>query len=223
MAGHGEGADLEYLDLAPAGPADRAVVWLHGLGADGHDFEPLFRGAAGLPAGTRVLLPHAPRRPVTVNGGMTMRAWYDIASPDLTGDADIAGIERSAERIGALLGELEAGGLPAERIVLGGFSQGGVLALWTGLGYPRPLAGVAALSAYLPGDPPLAPAQRETPVFQGHGRHDSLIPFALGEAARERLPALGAPPPEWHEYAMDHGVCDAEVADLLAWLGRVLG
>jgi len=222
MAQDRQGTALECLDLAPADPARTAIVWLHGLGADGHDFEPLFRGAARLPAGTRVLLPHAPRQPVTVNGGMTMRAWYDIASPDLTGDPDLSGIRASAEQIIALIEGLEAEGIPAERIVLGGFSQGGVLALWTGLGFHRRLAGIAALSAYLPADPLVDPAQSATPVFQGHGQSDSLIPFALGEAARDRLPQLGARPPEWHAYPLDHGVSDAEVADLLAWLEGVL-
>lgn len=223
MAGEDHGTGLERLDLHPQGAAQAAVVWLHGLGADGHDFEPLFRGATALPAATRVVLPHAPEQPVTVNGGMRMRAWYDIVSPDLTADADIDGITRSAAAVGALLGELEADGIPAERIVLGGFSQGGVLALWAGLGHPRRLGGIAALSAYLPADPPVAGAQRATAIFQGHGRSDSLIPIHLGEAARDRLPELGARAPEWHAYGMDHGVSDAEIDDLFAWLGRVLG
>lgn len=227
MAGNDHGSALERLDFIAdgQGPARTAIVWLHGLGADGHDFEPLFRGAAaaGIPDGTRVVLPHAPQQPVTVNDGMRMRAWYDIASPDLTAAADLDGIARSAAAVGEVIAELEGDGLPAERIVLGGFSQGGVLALWTGLGYPRALAGIAALSAYLPAHPTVAEAQRATPIFQGHGRFDSLIPFALGEAARDRLPDLGTRAPEWHAYAMDHGVSDAEIADLLTWLGGVLG
>jgi phospholipase/carboxylesterase len=223
MAANDAGTALERLDLKPQGPVRAAIIWLHGLGADGHDFEPLFRDAAGIPEGTRVVLPHAPQQPVTINGGMRMRAWYDIASPDLTADPDLDGIARSAAAVGELLAELEADGIPAERTVLGGFSQGGVLALWTGLGYPRGLAGIAALSAYLPAAPPVTAAQQGTPIFQGHGRSDSLIPMALGEAARDRLPALGARNPEWHAYGMDHGVCDAEIADLVAWLGRGLG
>ncbi len=222
MARENDGTRLDYLDHVPTAPARRAIVWLHGLGADGHDFEMLFRPGSGLPEATRVLLPHAPARPVTINGGLTMRAWYDIASSDLAADPDLPGIRASAERIAALLGDMEAAGILPERIVLGGFSQGGVLALWAGLGYPRALAGIAALSAYLPADPPVAAAQRETPLFLAHGRWDSLIPFGLGEAARDRLPALGAAVPEWHPYPLDHGVSDAEVADLRAWLGRVL-
>jgi phospholipase/carboxylesterase len=223
MQGNEPGTALDRLDLTPPGPARAAIVWLHGLGADGHDFEPLFRDAAGLPKGTRVVLPHAPEQPVTVNGGMRMRAWYDIASPELTADPDLDGIARSAAAIRELLAELETEGIPAERTVLGGFSQGGVLALWAGLAHPRPLAGIAALSAYLPADPTVAPAQSATPIFQGHGRFDSLIPLHLGEAARDRLPQLGARIPEWHAYGMDHGVCDAEIADLFGWLGRGLG
>ena len=222
MAGNDHGTPLECLDLAPEGPVRAAVVWLHGLGADGHDFEPLFRNGPGLPAGTRVLLPHAPQQPVTINGGLRMRAWYDIVSADLTAEADLEGIERSAGRLRALLEGLEGAGLDPRRIVLGGFSQGGVLALWAGLAYPRPLAGIVALSAYLPADPPVASAQGETPLFLGHGRHGSLIPFALGEAARDRLPRLGAQAPEWRAYPMDHGVSEAEADDLFAWLGGVL-
>ena len=223
MAGNDQSTPLECLELSPAGQPKAAIVWLHGLGADGHDFEPLFREGTGLPPGTRVVLPHAPHQPVTVNGGMRMRAWYDIASADLTAHADLEGISRSASGIIALLEGLEADGIDPGRIVLGGFSQGGVLALWAGLAYPRPLAGIAALSAYLPADPPVSEAQGHTPLFLGHGQHDSLIPFTLGEAARDRLPALGTRPPEWHAYPMDHGVSEAELADLFAWLNGVLG
>lgn len=223
MAGNDQGTPLECLELDPDGQARAAIVWLHGLGADGHDFEPLFRGGAGLPPDTRVLLPHAPHQPVTINGGMRMRAWYDITSPELTSHADLEGINRSAGRVTALLDGLEAEGIDPARIVLGGFSQGGVLALWAGLAHPRPLAGIAALSAYLPADPPMAGAQRQTPLFLGHGQDDSLIPFPLGEAARDRLPGLGAPAPEWHAYPMGHGVSEAEIGDLFGWLVRVLG
>ncbi|MEF8982773.1 alpha/beta hydrolase [Thiohalorhabdus sp.] len=223
MAGNDHSRPLECLELSPAEQPRAAIVWLHGLGADGHDFEPLFREGAALPAHTRVLLPHAPQQPVTVNGGMRMRAWYDITSPDLTTHADLEGINRSAGRVIGLLEGLEADGIDPERIVLGGFSQGGVLALWAGLAYPRPLAGVAALSAYLPADPPVTEAQRQTPLFLGHGQYDSLIPFELGEAARDRLPGLGTQTPEWHAYPMDHGVSETELADLFAWLNGVLG
>ena len=215
-------APLETITLEAAAPARTAVVWLHGLGADGHDFAPLFRQAGPALAHTRVILPHAPVQPVTINGGMNMRAWYDIRSADLEGDVDRPGIEASRARVAALLEGLEAEGIPAERIVLGGFSQGAVLALWTGLGFPRRLAGIAALSGYLPGEPPLSEVQRATPVLMAHGRQDSLIPFALGEAARDRLGKLQEQPPRWRDYPMDHGVNEDEAAELMEWLGEVL-
>jgi len=214
---------LERLTLDPATkPPQAAVIWLHGLGADGHDFAPLFRSAEQRLAEVKVLLPHAPERPVTVNGGMPMRAWYDIRSPELSSAPDLEGIRESAAAIGPLVDELEAEGIAPARIVLGGFSQGAVLALWTGLGLPRPLAGIAALSGYLPDDPPLDEAQRETPIFMGHGRSDGVVPFSQGEAARDRLAGLGCREPEWHPYPMDHGVSTDEAGDLLMWLGKVL-
>ena len=216
-----EPASLEAVTLDSEGAPAGAVIWLHGLGADGHDFAPLFREAA-LPR-TRVVLPHAPVRPVTVNGGMAMRAWYDIQAPDVQQDPDLNGIRESAKRVIAVIEGLEAEGIPAERIVLGGFSQGGVMALWSGLSFPRPLAGIAALSGYLPAEPPLAEAQRATPVFMAHGRQDSLIPCALGEAARDRLADLLDRPPRWRDYSMDHGVNEEEARELVTWLKEVLG
>jgi len=217
----GEPTPLEGVTLESEGPAERAVIWLHGLGADGNDFAPLFREAA-LPR-TRVVLPHAPVQPVTVNGGMAMRAWYDIQSPDVQQDPDLDGIRESAKRVTAVLAGLEAEGIAAGRIVLGGFSQGGVMALWAGLGFPRPLAGIAALSGYLPAEPPLAEAQQATPLFMAHGRQDSLIPFALGEAARDHLTGILEQPPRWRDYSIDHGVNEEEARELVTWLAEVLG
>ncbi|MFP4560382.1 MAG: alpha/beta hydrolase [Thiohalorhabdus sp.] len=223
MQGDSNAPTLARVTLPDAGgPASRAVVWLHGLGADGHDFVPLFQGVEERLPGMRVVLPHAPQQPVTLNGGMRMRAWYDIVSLETTAQQDLEGIRASAERVGGLLDELEEEGIPAERTVLGGFSQGAVLALWAGLGRPRPLAGIAALSGYLPADPPLAEAQRETPIFLGHGRHDGVVPFPLGEAARDRLRALGCSSVTWHPYELDHGVDAEEAGDLLGWLEGVL-
>lgn len=222
MAGESNEAPPDYLELAAEGPPERAVVWLHGLGADGQDFAPLFRCPGRVPPGTRVVLPHAPPRPVTINSGARMRAWYDIATPDLTTEPDLPGIRASTQGIHALLEWLEREGLEATRVVLGGFSQGGVMALWAGLGYPRPLAGIAALSAYLPADPPLEPAQSQTPIFLAHGRHDTLIHPALGTEARNRLTDLGTSPPLWREYPIDHGVSEAEATELGAWLREVL-
>ncbi|KPV39540.1 hypothetical protein AN478_10330 [Thiohalorhabdus denitrificans] len=205
------------------GSASRAVVWLHGLGADGHDFAPLFQGVEERLPGLRVVLPHAPQRPVTLNGGMRMRAWYDIVSLEPDAEQDLDGIRASATLVGGLLDELEGEGIPAERTILGGFSQGAALALWTGLGRPRPLAGIVALSGYLPADPPLAEAQRETPIFLGHGRHDGVVPFPLGETARDRLRTLGCRSVTWNPYELDHGVDAEEAGDLLAWVEGVLG
>ncbi|MFA9461523.1 alpha/beta hydrolase [Thiohalorhabdus sp. Cl-TMA] len=214
---------LEHLDLAPEqGPARAAVIWLHGLGADGHDFAPLFRGIGNRLPGVRVLLPHAPEQPVTINGGMRMRAWYDVVNPDLTVEPDLAGIHRSARAVERLVEMLESAGIPAERTVIGGFSQGALVALWTGLGLSRSLAGIAGLSGYLPAEPPLAEVQKETPIFLGHGRHDGIVPFPEGEAARDRLRALGCREPVWHPYSIDHGVNADEADDLLAWVGAVL-
>jgi phospholipase/carboxylesterase len=214
-------ADTEAVLLGPEQPA-ATLIWLHGLGADGHDFEPLFRDWTGLAGGLRVELPHAPPRPVTVNNGMTIRAWYDITSPALTEDVDWSGIEASAQQIGARVRQAAERCGDSRRVVLGGFSQGAVMALWTGLGLEMPLGGLAALSGYLPGDPEVAEAQRSTPLFLAHGQSDPLIPFELGQSTCDRLPALGTGEPEWHAYAMEHTVSEAEAGDLQRWLLRVL-
>jgi len=212
--------------IEPQGAVRSAVIWLHGLGADGHDFAPLVP-ELGLPAefGVRFVLPHAPPRPVTVNGGMVMRAWYDILEIDLGRQVDQAQIEASADAILELIDSEVAGGIPAERVVLAGFSQGGVVALHAGLRSPRRLAGIIGLSCYLPDADGLAaqlsPANAATPVFFGHGRHDPVVPLALGRAAREAVVACGNPV-VWHDYPMEHAVCPAEVLDLRRWLGDVL-
>lgn len=212
-------------DAVVLGPqqAGSVLVWLHGLGADGHDFEPLFRDWTGLAGGLRVELPHAPARPVTVNNGLTLRAWYDIASPALTEDVDWPGIAESAALIGQRVRAAAERCGDSRRVVLGGFSQGAVMALWTGLALDIPLGGIAALSGYLPGDPQVAEAQRDTPLFLAHGQSDPLIPFSLGQSARDRLAELGTAEPEWHAYALEHAVSEAEAADLQRWLLGVLG
>lgn len=212
--------------LDPPGPATAAVIWLHGLGADGHDFEPLIPELGLRERGLRFVLPHAPLQPVTVNGGYVMRAWYDIRRPDLSADADIAGIRASVAAIGALLQRELAAGIVPERIVLAGFSQGGAIALHAGLTWPQRLGGILALSTYLALPEELtqeiSPANRATPVFIGHGREDPIAPFALAQTARARLETLGCPV-EFHAYPMPHSVCAAEVADIRAWLMRILG
>ncbi|HEY5719536.1 MAG TPA: carboxylesterase [Gammaproteobacteria bacterium] len=218
--------DTPAVVVAPAGPVRAGVVWLHGLGADGHDFAPLVPELRLPPAlGVRFVLPHAAPRPVTVNGGMVMRAWYDILELDLARRVDLAQVDASAAAVHALLDAEVAAGIPPERLVLAGFSQGGVVALRAGLAYPRRLAGIIGCSCYL-ADPHglaalAAPANRATPVLLAHGRHDPLVPLALGEAARDAVGALGNPV-EWHAYPMEHAVCAEQVADLRRWLQRVL-
>ncbi len=202
------------------------VIWLHGLGADGHDFEALVP-ELGLPdrPALRFVFPHAPYRPVTLNRGYVMRAWYDIAmgAQGLTQDA--AHIAESAATITALIAHEERRGIPARRIVLAGFSQGGVVALSTGLRHPQTLAGILALSVPLVTPEALAgavhPANRTTPVFLAHGRYDPLVPFARGEHVHRVLAGAGLPV-EWHAYPMEHSVCREEVRDIAAWLARVL-
>jgi len=209
------------------GPHPRgAVIWLHGLGADGHDFAPIVPQLGILPSSPlRFVFPHAPSMPVTINGGYVMPAWYDVRHPDLAAEEDEAGIRASQQAIGALIEREEQRGIPASRIVLAGFSQGGAIALHTGLRHAEALAGIIALSTYLPlkASFPVeaASANRSCPVFMGHGRTDNVIPLSRGAQSRDLLLDCGYAP-EWHEYAMAHSVCDEEIADIGAWLNRVL-
>jgi phospholipase/carboxylesterase len=206
-----------------AGPADGAVIWLHGLGADGHDFEPIVPDL-GLPPTMRLrfIFPHAPVQSVTINGGLAMRAWYDITND---GRQDAAGIHASQQRVEALIEREKGRALAPARIVLAGFSQGGAIALHTGLRHPERLAGILALSTYLPLADALAteahPANREAPILMAHGTQDPLIPLARARASRDALQALGYQV-EWHEYPMPHSVCAEEIAHIGAWLRRVL-
>ena len=197
-----------------------AVIWLHGLGADGHDFEPIVPELE-LEKPVRFVFPHAPIRPVTINQGMRMRAWYDILQLG-GGPEDEAGLRASQKLTEELI---RAQGLPANRIVLAGFSQGGAIVLLTGLRYPERLAGVVALSTYLPLAGTLAAersaANRETPLFMAHGRYDDLIPMQRAQASREYLQKLGYAI-EWHDYPMPHSVCAPEIADISSFLARVL-
>jgi phospholipase/carboxylesterase len=206
----------------PAG----AVIWLHGLGADGHDFEPLVPelvrpGERAL----RFVFPHAPIRPVTLNGGFAMRAWYDIVALDRHGPEDDTGIRSSQLTVEALIRRENARGIRSEHIVLAGFSQGGAMALFVGVRYPDRLAGIMGLSCYLLRAARLASergaANQATPVFLAHGTQDPVVVPALGEQARRQLEAAGYAV-EWHAYSMPHSVCPEEVADIAAWLRRVL-
>ena len=228
-AGRGRetGSLLEAVEITTGPVPDAAVVWLHGLGADGHDFEPLvplltWPGAPDI----RFVFPHAPVRPVTINGGMAMRAWYDIVSLTAGRDHDRAGIAASIDQATALVRREQERGIAAGRIVVAGFSQGGAIALQSALRYPERLAGLVALSTYLLLDERLEAdaheANRGLPVFFGHGIEDPMVPHRLGEMAAERLRGMGHAV-EWHSYRMPHAVCPEEVDDLAAWLLARLG
>ncbi len=218
---------LPAVEIEPSqGPARAAVLWLHGLGADGHDFEPVVPYLGLDPAlRARFVFPHAPAIPVGINGGFVMPAWYDIVNPDLGAHPDREGIARSMEAVARLLAREEERGVPAERTVLAGFSQGGAIALRLGLSYPKRLAGILALSTYLV-DEEAAQAERgtanaATPILQAHGAFDPMVPIARGRDARDRLRALGHEL-RWLEYPMEHQVCPQEIADIGAWLNEVL-
>ncbi len=218
---------LPRVELESASKPTAAVIWLHGLGADGHDFAGLVPelDLSNCPP-IRFVFPHAPSMPVTVNGGYVMPAWYDILGPDLVSQQDAAGIQASERAIVALIAQEVARGIPAERIVLAGFSQGCAMALHTALRLPQKLAGIMALSGYLPLAERLAAerhtANGSTPVFMAHGTQDPVVVIARGEASRDALAALGQPV-EWHSYPMPHSLHPREISDISAFLARVLG
>ena len=205
--------------LAPATAAAASVIWLHGLGADGHDFVPIVP-ELGLPA-ARFVFPHAPVRPVTLNMGMRMRAWYDIKTLTAEGRADEEGIRASVALAQRYVAAERAAGIASNRIVLAGFSQGGAIALHAGLRHAEPLAGIIGLSTYLPLQATLArelsEANRATPILMCHGIYDPVLPAQLGAMARGWLRELGYAV-EWHEYPMQHQVCLPEIQDIAAWL-----
>ncbi len=216
----------ETVEVEPRTAADASVILFHGLGADGHDFESIVPELR-LPASpsVRFVFPHAPLRPVTINGGMRMRAWYDITGLDRRSIQDESGIRESARSADALVGREQQRGIAADRIVLAGFSQGGAIALFAGLRQPARLAGILALSTYLPLADTLAaeahPASAAVPVFLAHGTLDTLVPPALGEGTRKHLASLGYDV-DWHTYPMPHSLCGPEVADIREWLLRAL-
>ena len=219
----------ECLPCVERGARDDAVasvVWLHGLGADGHDFAPIVP-ELGLDRGWRVrfVFPHAPAIPVSINAGFVMPAWYDITEADLRRRHDEAGIRASAAHIEALLARERARGVPSEHTVLAGFSQGGAMALHVATRHGQRLAGAIGLSCYLVGDDTLeaeaSAANRSTPFFMAHGTADPMVPVARGRAARDRLLALGYDV-SWHEYRMQHEVCREQIGDLGLWLAERL-
>lgn len=213
--------------VEPEGNARAAVIWLHGLGADGFDFVPIvpeLQLASGVPV--RFVFPHAAPRPITLNGGGAMRAWYDLLGLDRRAVQDRRGIEQSAGVIEGLIGTQIASGVPRGQIILAGFSQGGAMALQVGLRQHLALAGLMALSAYLPLEATVASemteAGRATPLLMCHGRHDPVLALEMGTHSRDLLRALGVAI-EWHDYPMAHEVCAAEIRDISAWLSARLG
>ena len=213
---------LTTVEIEPEGPARWAVIWLHGLGADGNDFVPIVPLLGLEKAGVRFVFPHAPAIPVTLNMGTVMRAWYDLNALDEKARLDRPGLDRSVDAILSLIAREEARGVPGEHILLAGFSQGGSVALRVAL-TAKPLAGVVALSTYLidalhPG----AVGPQGLRIFQGHGTYDAVVPFALGLQTCERLRELGAQV-TWKAYPMDHAVCPEEIEDLAIWMKERFG
>ena len=217
---------LECIEIETGKQPRHSVLWLHGLGADGHDFEPIVPELlrAGWPP-LRFVFPHAPVRPITLNGGMRMRGWYDIHGLELMAIEDEAGILASVAGVERLIARERQRGVDSQRILLAGFSQGGAVALAAGLTHPERLAGIVALSTYLPIaariEAQRAPIQAGLPVFIGHGAVDPIVPQMLGLAARQRLQAWGHPV-DWHSYGMPHSVCAEEIRDLSGWMERHL-
>ncbi len=216
---------LETIEIETAPAARASMIWMHGLGADGHDFAPIIP-ELDLPQtlAVRFVFPHAPMRPVTINAGMVMRAWYDVLELG-GGREDEAGVRASQILVEALIAREKSRGIPADRIVLAGFSQGAVMALQTGLRHPERLAGIMALSCYVPLARTLAAettaANRDAPIFMAHGIYDDLIPVARARRSRDLLLGLGYGV-EWREYPMPHSVSGEEVGDISRWLQEAL-
>jgi len=214
----------EYVEIGPA-EAQYSVIWLHGLGADGHDFEPLVP-ELGLDAhAVRFVFPHAPVQPVTVNGGMPMRAWYDIRSPQIQQQEDAGGIRASQATVEALIHREQQRGIETGHIILAGFSQGGAIALHTGLRHPEALGGILALSTYLPlaadFEQQRHPANQSIPIFMAHGKQDPIVPLWLAADSRDFLQQAGYQI-EWHVYPMQHQVSLAEIGDISSWFKHLL-
>ena len=224
-------ADLAPLEIETGTQPQAAVIWMHGLGADAHDFEPVIPILDFGPARPiRYVFPNAPVRPVTLNGGMAMRAWYDIFSFDRGGPVDEQGIRDSGEIAADLIRREHERGIAADRIVLAGFSQGGAIALHAALRYPEKLAGLMALSTYLPLTSSLdaevvnnpAAVNKDIPIFMAHGSFDPVLPMQLGSDSRDLLTDRGFEV-EWRDYPMAHAVCAEEIAHIRGWLLEVFG
>jgi phospholipase/carboxylesterase len=218
---------LETIEIETGNEPTATVIVLHGLGADGNDFVPLVDEMDLRAVGpVRFVFPHAPIRPVTINGGYRMRAWYDIANAGPDRREDETGLRESQREVQALIARERERGIAAKRVVLAGFSQGCAMTLLTGLRHGERLAGLAGLSGYLPLAANTAAERsavnRDVPMFLAHGRDDPVVEYPRGVASRDALLALGYPV-EWHDYPMEHSVCAEEIADLNRWLERVLG
>ncbi|MBZ2207832.1 alpha/beta hydrolase [Massilia soli] len=217
---------LDNIEIETAPNPTVAVIWMHGLGADGNDFVPLVKelDLNGLP-GIRFIFPHAKAMPVTINNGYVMRAWYDIVGTDIARREDEPGLRASQADVEALIAREKSRGIPAERIILAGFSQGCAMTLQTGLRHDEKLAGLLCLSGYVPLADKISnersDASLKTPIFLVHGTHDGVIPVARAHQSRDLLKALGYQV-EWHEYMMQHSLCLEEINDIGAWLKKVL-
>lgn len=211
---------LPHITLDSGHNPQYSIIWLHGLGADGQDFVPMV-DELKLPVAVRYIFPHAPTRPVTINGGFVMRAWYDIASNNIAAKQDSAGIRASQTEIESLIDMEVARGIAPSHIFLAGFSQGGAIALHTILRQNAQFAGLLVLSAYLPlAETALAEStvdSRKTPIFMAHGRNDTIVPCSLGATSRDSLQTLGYRV-DWHDYAMEHSVSEKELHDIETWL-----
>ena len=216
---------LPAVVLEPATRADASVIWLHGLGADGHDFEGIVP-QLGLPEemGVRFILPHAPSIPVTINDGYVMPAWFDIVSPGESGRINARQLLTSAARVHALIDREIERGIESERILLAGFSQGGAVNFQAGLTYDKPLGGMLALSTFFPTADVIEvhPANSAIPIFLTHGDHDSVLPMSMSSTTVSKLQTLGFNP-DFRVYQMDHTVCEQEIRDISAWIQAILG
>lgn len=217
--------DLFCIEIELNKPTKKTIIWMHGLGADANDFVPLIpelKLPANLPY--KFIFPNADERPVTINNGYVMRAWYDILEMSIDRRIDIVGMNASRKQIHTLIAREMENGIRSEDIILAGFSQGAVMALFTGLTYPKPLGGIMALSGYLTPETlkEANPANQSIPLFMAHGTQDGVVPFVLGKAAADQLYAAGYSI-EWHSYAMQHTVCGEEVAAISQWLQKALG
>lgn len=218
---------LPYVEVNPSNKAKATVIWLHGLGDSGNGFAPIVPELK-LPAelAIRFVFPHAPTRPVTINNGMSMRAWYDITSLDFNNRADSQGVKESSVLVADLIEKEIAQGIPANKIVLAGFSQGGVIALNLGTRYEKSLAGIMSMSSYMSEPETLSSeahkANKNTPIFVAHGTHDEVVPIFMGNAAFKVLESNGYPV-MWQEYPMQHNVCAQQLSDISNWLQEKLG